>query len=199
MYPLLETVCVKNGQILYPKWHIKRHIFSLWQMYKAKPRYELFENIIIPPQKGLQKLRILYNLQHKIWEIKPYIPRPISRLKLIEISELNYNLKFSDRSLLNQLYELRENCDDILIARAGYLTDTSTHNIVLFDGKFWHTPDPPLLAGTSRNRLIAEKQIIPKTIAVKDLFSNYCAFKLINCMQDFETAPTINLPAGIII
>lgn len=191
MYPLLESICIKNGQILHSEWHIKRYTHSIFQYYQQKPQYELFKNITIPYNKGIYKLRILYNLFSKIWEIIPHNPQTINSLKLVESSEenLNYNLKYSNREVLDKLYQQRANCDDILIIKQGLITDSSRHNILLFDGKSWHTPDSPLIYGTCRARLLAQKCIIPRLITPKQLKSNYSHFKLINCMQDFNSSP----------
>ncbi len=194
MYPLFESIRVENGAILHPDWHEKRYVASYTQYYGHKPTIGLFDGRIVPEtcREGTFKLRISYNHYSDKVEWEPYIIREISTLRLIEDDDIDYDLKYTDRSRLNNLYNQRKGCDDILIVRQGLITDSSYCNIVLFDGKEWHTPASPLLPGTARARLLASGQIVARTISVENL-SKYKSFKLINAMRDFELLPSISI------
>lgn len=191
MYPLLETVCIKDGHILNFQWHQMRYCRSIYRYYRRTALYPLFANISIPQNSGLYKLRILYNLKHKIWQFSAYSYQQNYKLKLIEANNLCYSLKYSDRRSIDELYLQRGICDDILITKQGLITDTSRHNILFFNAHSWYTPSAPLLVGTTLERLIYQRQIIPTTIRFQHISTLYTHFKLINCMQDFSIAPCI--------
>ena len=76
----------------------------------------------------------------------------------------------------------RGECDDIVIVKNGYLADTSISNLVFFNGTDWITPEKPLLAGVTRERLLAEGRIRTGNIRVTDL-DQYTGCKLINAMR----------------
>jgi 4-amino-4-deoxychorismate lyase len=80
----------------------------------------------------------------------------IESLKLVEDNTISYRHKYSDRSHLLELMNMRGDCDDILIVKDGYITDTSFSNIVFFDGDKWVTPARPLLRGTMRESLLTK-------------------------------------------
>ncbi len=123
-------------------------------------------------------------------EFIPHEYRPVKSLKLVENNEIDYHFKYSDREKLNLLFELRGNCDDILIVKNGLITDSFVANVVLFDGLSWWTPDTPLLPGTQRSRLLQQKKIGKCRITPADL-SKYQKIGLINAMQDLEEMPVI--------
>ncbi len=112
-----------------------------------------------------------------------YRPRTIKSLKLVYCDSINYAHKYSDRQLLNDLFEKRANCDDILIVKNGRISDTSFSNIALFDGYSWYTPDSPLLPGTARARMIDSGVLNEIKISDRDLY-DFQSFKLINSMLD---------------
>lgn len=92
--------------------------------------------------------------------------------------------------ILQQLFELRSNCDDILIIKNGYITDSSTANVIFSDGQNWWTPDSPLLPGPQRARLLSEGKITPCKITVTNIL-NYKMVGLINAFQNLDEMPVI--------
>jgi 4-amino-4-deoxychorismate lyase len=188
MYPLIETLCLKNGKLLNEDWHRLRFNRSFREFYGISPEYDLIEGISIPPDcsNGIYKLRIKYNISGKSADFEEYSFKRINSLKTVEDNLIDYRLKFSDRTDLNRLRELRAGCDDILIIKNGMVTDTSSCNIVFFDGSAWHTPSTPLLKGTARERLIESGRIREREIKFQDL-SQYKSFRLINAMRDFDS------------
>lgn len=185
MYPLFESIRVEGGSVHLLQYHQKRLERSYLYMFKKKCAWQL--NSMIPelPKEGSFKLRFLYNKDRFTFELLPYTSRKIERLKLIEIDSYSYNHKFTDRSGLDNAYKLRGDCDDVLLTKNGFLTDTSYCNILLFDGSQWVTPEKPLFEGVQREFLIDQQRVIPEQIHVNDL-SDFISFQLINALNPFE-------------
>jgi 4-amino-4-deoxychorismate lyase len=93
---------------------------------------------------------------------------------------------------LLELLAKRGDCDDILIVKNGYITDTSFSNIVFFDGDKWVTPARPLLRGTMRESLLKTNYIEETDILVNDL-KKFTIARLVNAMLPFRTATDIKL------
>ena len=164
---LLETIRCEEGDPLHLPYHQKRLDDSL-QSLCIHASYDL-KALISPPPSGVFRCRFLYDATHCFIEYIPYSPKKIASLKLIHANQLEYPLKYSDRSTLNELWEQRGKCDDVLIVKNGYLTDTTVANIALFIEGKWFTPKSPLLRGTTRARLIKEKILIPATLTPSDI------------------------------
>jgi len=187
MFPLFESICIKEGKILNANWHEKRFKKSYENFYSKKAKFKLVEKISIPYfyKKGLVKLKIFYNENGKEIQFKKYIKAEINSIKIINSDSLDYKLKYSNREDLNKLFKFRGPCDDILIVRNGKITDSLYANVVFYDGKSWITPEVPLLRGTCRDRLITEGKIEPRDLTLKEL-KNFKGVKLINAMRDLD-------------
>ena len=129
------------------------------------------------------KCRICYGRRIGDAEYSRYEPRRTGSLKIVESESIDYTFKYSDRSAINALFELRGDCDDIIVSLEGKLTDSSYSNIALYDGRNWFTPDRPLLQGTKRESLIRSGEITPRPLAVADLY-RYEMVSLVNAMLD---------------
>lgn len=134
---------------------------------------------------GLYKCRVLYSEQIKEVHFVPYEERKIKSLKVVRDDQIEYTYKYLDRAHLSRLYTQREECDDILIVKNNCITDAFSSNIIFYDGNEWATPETPLLAGTTRARLLENKKIIAIRISLEDLAA-YQGFQLINAMNDFN-------------
>jgi 4-amino-4-deoxychorismate lyase len=180
---------VVNGKLINLKWHQNRFEASYFKFYKELTNIKLNKVIQVPDEhsNGLVKLRFLYNKTDCFCQFDTYEKKSIKTLKLVENNDINYSLKFVDRSKLQELLKQKDKADEILIVKNGLITDTSFTNIAFFDGSQWFTPQFPLLHGTARARLLFEKKIIAKSIRMEDL-SSYQYFKLFNAMIDFEEA-----------
>ncbi|MCA1758939.1 MAG: aminotransferase class IV, partial [Bacteroidales bacterium] len=163
-------------------------------LFRFKDEISLEKIIEIPEEfrNGLFRCRVVYSKNIEKIEFHAHQYRTIKSLKLIESSDLDYRFKCTNRERLNSLFEQRGNCDDILIVKNGFITDSYISNVVFFDGQKWWTPDTPLLPGTQRARLIHEKKIFVCPITPADL-SKYEKAGLINAMQDFENMPQISI------
>jgi 4-amino-4-deoxychorismate lyase len=180
----LETIKVLDGKLLHLHYHQKRYE-SVLASYGIE-HFNSLSTYIKAPKEGLFRCRIIYDLHGKIdVSFYPYQKRMINSLKLLEADELCYEKKFAQREVLDELFEQRERCDDVLIVKNGYITDTSIANIALFDGEQWFTPTEPLLRGTTRQRLIETGFLLLRDISVESL-KNYDKMAVMNAMVDFD-------------
>jgi len=186
MFPLFETICVHNSSLLHLHWHQKRVDAAFKAFFKTPPP-QLSSLIEIPSgyNHGWVKCRFLYNDTEWKTEFSAYTTNKVKNLNVIDGGVIEYEHKFTDRKALTTLFDQKGDCDDILIVKDGFITDTSISNIIFYNGKEWHTPSTPLLKGTCRERLLNQHIIAEKDIRVRALI-NYSHFMLINAMNDFS-------------
>ena len=197
MFHLFETIRIENGIPQHLSWHQTRVTVSYRYYFKRSGGPFLESLIRVPEQyrEGIVKCKVLYNRGSHAIEFSSYRPRKVKSLKLVKGDHIEYSMKYTGRSSIEQLFAMREDCDDILIVKNGRITDTSYTNIVLYNGEQWITPIYPLLMGTCRGRLIREKKIREADVRVEDLHK-YKYFRLINAMMDFgeqEDIPVQNI------
>ncbi|RXK05685.1 aminotransferase class IV family protein [Halarcobacter bivalviorum] len=144
------------------------------------------QDYIYPPSNELLRCKVVYD-ESSILSVDffPYKKREINTFKIIEVDELEYSKKYFDRTELEQLFDKRESCNEIIIIINGLVTDTSIANIAIFDGDNWVTPKKPLLAGTTRARLLKNAELIEKDITLEMLL-NSKKLALMNAMIDFD-------------
>ena len=176
---LLETIRCVEGLPLHLSYHQKRLDTSL-RCLGIDASYDLHK-LIHPPKSGIFRCRFLYSAEHFSVEFLPYTPKKITSLKLIPTEEIEYPLKYSNRDSLNALLAQRGECDDVLIVKNGYLTDTTIANIALFIEGEWLTPQSPLLRGTTRGRLMDEGILLPAVLTPDDI-SKATKIALMNAM-----------------
>ena len=179
---LLETIRCDGGIAHHLSYHQHRLNTSLSSL-GIDSQYNL-TNLITPPDNALYRCRFLYDAFHYTVEYHPYSPKPIRSFRLIHDDTIAYSLKYANRNALNKLFDARDGCDDILIVKNGYLTDTTIANISLFIDNQWFTPETPLLKGTTRSRLIDEGKITPADLNVFDA-RNASKIALMNAMTGF--------------
>lgn len=187
MCHFIETIHVENGRILRASLHNQRMNTTRHFFFGPDiPDYNL-EEILQETSLYQQRTRcrVIYGKEIEEISFLPYCPRPVQSLRIINHDTLDYSFKYADRSEINQLYEQRNEQDDILIVKQGRITDTSIGNIALFDGYQWVTPKYPLLKGTHRADLIAQGIIVEKDLLLTDLqsYQQVCIF---NAMLEFE-------------
>ncbi len=180
---LLETIRCEQGRPAHLAYHQQRVERSLRQLGYAC--HLDLASLIAPPDAALYRCRVVYDATSASVEYIPYQAKSIQTLQLLRADTLDYALKYADRTELDLLFAQRGAADDILIVQNGLITDTSIANIAFFDGTRWLTPKHPLLAGTTRARLLDEKRIIEKEIAPGDL-ADFTTFALLNAMVGFQ-------------
>ncbi len=188
---LLETIKIENGKPANLQWHnwrfnkARKELFSL-------PELDLKELLVIPEscRTGIFRCRIIYGETINKIEFIPHQPREIKSLQVIYDDSIKYAYKYADRSNLQALYNQRGQADEIIIIKRGLITDCFIGNLVFFEGQQWWTPDQPLLQGTQRQKLLAERQIHEARITEKDLIA-FEEVGLINVFFDLSTMPRI--------
>lgn len=192
MYQLVESLKLKDGVIPNLEYHNERMNRSKAELFPGSSEVDLEREIEIPANchLGIFKIRILYDQLIRSIEIEPYSYRSIQSLKVVHHESIDYHLKYTDRQILQELFAQRGNCDDIIIVKNGFITDSFASNLLFFDGNSWFTPNTPLLKGTKRQFLLDEGIIIEKEIREVDI-RNYQKVGLINAMIDFDEMPVM--------
>jgi len=180
---LLETIRCVDGSPCHLDYHQQRSDASL-KVLGCDARYDL-ASLIRPPDGRLYRCRMIYDATDFSIEYLPYIKRTVQKLRPVHADTLEYALKFADRSAIDRLFACRGDADDILIIQNGLVTDTSIANIAFFDGQRWLTPRNPLLKGTTRARMLDEKEIVEYDIELRDL-GKFRHFALLNAMVGFD-------------
>ncbi|MCX6245049.1 MAG: aminotransferase class IV family protein [Bacteroidetes bacterium] len=184
---LFETIRINEGLPQHLEWHEKRMKRSINELWGIDSDVNLAHRIVVPEDysSGLVKCNITYGPEIGQIVFSCYEKRIIRSLKLVECDTIDYHMKYCDRTVLDELFRLRDECDDILIIKNGYVTDTSFSNIIFGEGDKWITPAKPLLKGTCRERLISQGFLEERNITAKDI-PGFDGWKLINAMRDPE-------------
>lgn len=199
MCRLLESIRFENNRFHHLEFHQERMNRSVRDLFgSGAPNLEkelelrmvqFRENNSINP---CYKFRVLYDQEIQTIEWAPYQQPEINSLKLVEASKIDYAHKYADRNVLNELFQQKGSCDDILIVREGRITDTSFCTVVFYNGKQWLTPAYPLLKGTQREYLLKQEVIQTADIRTDDL-DNFSKVRLINALLPFEKAPELEI------
>ncbi len=187
MCRLLETIKIKDGVMQNVFLHNQRMNNSRLMLFGKDNFINLEEEIDLEDDdfEGIFKCRVLYSNAIEIIEILPYQIKKINSLKMVFDDSISYAHKFEDRKDISNLYLKKENCDDVLIIKDGFVTDTSYCNIVFDTGTKLITPSTPLLKGVKRQQLLNEKIIEEQEIKHTDIKLFNKAF-LINSMFDLD-------------
>lgn len=186
---MIESIKLQDGRFNNLRYHELRMAYSLKELYGVSDQINLlqFLDTLNYPRKGFYKCRLVYDHQTKEVEFNPYTLRMVSSLKLVVNDSILYDHKYSDRYSINQLIQKKEECDDILIVKNGWVTDCSYANIVFKSGSKWYTPHTYLLKGTMRESLLDAGEIEALPIKISNI-KKFEKFKLINSMLGFEGA-----------
>jgi 4-amino-4-deoxychorismate lyase len=182
----IESIKLQNGVFQRLKLHQKRVNKAFEICFPGKNLFNLTELLCSGtfPQEGIYKCRIVFDENQQEIEILPYIRREIKSLKLVDIQLDTSEFKPENRTEINAAFSKRANCDDVLLERNGFLTDTSYCNVAFYDGENWFTPKFPLIYGVNRAELIQTGKIIEKEIPVSEL-RNYKQIALFNALIEF--------------
>lgn len=144
------------------------------------------QEYIYPLSNELLRCKLVYD-DSGILDVKyfPYKKREIKTFKLIHDDNIDYSKKYLDRCELDNLYEKKGSCDEIIIIKNDLVSDTSIANIAIYYENMWITPKKPLLYGTTRARLLEERVIIEKDITV-EMLKKSTRLALMNAMIDFD-------------
>lgn len=187
MSRLIESIKLEDGKFHRLHYHQARVDRSLFELFQLKNAINLSTEVANQqhPKTGLFKCRIIYEKQIESIEFLPYEPRKVESLKVVHDHLIDYSYKYEDRSKINSLFEQRQFCDDVLIIKNGFVTDSAYSNIIFFDGYKWITPKTPLLKGTMRQFLLDAAEIKAEPVTVQNI-SSFKSFRLINAMLGFD-------------
>jgi 4-amino-4-deoxychorismate lyase len=194
MCPLVESLKLKGGVIQNLPYHQNRMNRAMAELFPNEPKINLGALIPIPEhyKSGVFKVRVVYGPEIEKIEIEPYVFRTIQSLKVVHHESIDYHLKYTDRQILLELFAQRGDCDDIIIIKNGFVTDSFAANLLFYADENWFTPTTPLLKGTKRQLLIDQGIIFEKEIREEDI-SGFEKVGLINAMIDFEEMPVIKV------
>ena len=170
MYPVFESIAVINGAYQNLDAHnrrIYRTAQALWQ--QKKPLQFLETCLPEPPKEGVFKCRFLYNATEHHTLFKPYTSRKLSRLILVEATDLLYDYKYTNRAGIDKHTHALLSNQDVILTQHGFIRDTSYANIACSRNGEWFTPETPLLQGTRRELGIRSGKLIPVPIHINDL------------------------------
>ena len=175
----IETLYVKNGNILNLKYHLKR-IENTLKYFKFKT---LKINKLL--KDGEYRVRITYN-QFGINNIEyfPIKKREFKKFKLVKI-DFDYKFKYKNRKNFLDIYSKYKNFDEFILVKNNLITDTTISNIAFFTGKEWITPKYPLLKGTKRAELLDNGLLKEENIHLSDL-KYFKKIALINAILGFK-------------
>jgi len=188
----IETIQLREGKLKNLDFHQERFERTRSEALGLTKHPKLLDLIHIPQglEQGIFKCRVSYQNKVELIEYEKHLYREVRTLKLVYSNTIDYGYKFADRHKLEELFSQREDFDDILIVKDGCISDSFYANVVFWDGQVWVTPDTPLLPGTMRASLLIKNQIREGRITPGDL-TGYQKLKLINAMNDFQSAPEI--------
>jgi 4-amino-4-deoxychorismate lyase len=187
MSRFIETIRLKDGVTNELRYHEERMNQSVEEVLHAKLKFDLknaLSSLNFPP-KGLHKIRLVYDTEIRSLEITPYRRQEIRQLKIVYDNTISYHYKFENRIELENLFNQRDDCDDVIIIKNYQVTDASYANLIFKKGDQWFTPKTFLLNGTTRQQLLERKIIIEEKITINNLY-RYEKVKLINAMLQFN-------------
>ena len=191
-----ETLKVENRKINNLDLHIKRSSETILRHYGiiyAIPFEHLLDGYYHKEhshkeyslQNGIFKFRVVYSNRVLNHTLTPYSPQTVVTLKVVDCNDIEYGYKYENRSRIESLRALRGACDDILIVKNGYATDTSYGNVLfkLENDNNLYTPTTFLLKGTKRDFLLSKGLISERELRTENIFE--CeSFYMINAMVD---------------
>ncbi len=186
MSRFIESIKVEDLQPYLLNYHQERVNQTFAQFCSGHPinLTEIFKSLNLDDD-GLFKFKITYDLDGNYrTQLIPYAISEISHFQLVENNSFDYQFKFEDRKILEQMSQ-KANGGEIIIVKNNCITDTSYSNLLFKKGREWFTPTTYLLNGVQRQHLLKSKKIKEAEITLQNL-SEYSHFQIINAMNDFD-------------
>ncbi|MCG3671229.1 aminotransferase class IV family protein [Aliarcobacter butzleri] len=155
------------------------------------------QEYINPISEELLRCKLIYD-ENGVVDVLyfPYKKREIQSFKIIFDNEIEYSKKYLNRTKLDELYEKRDDCDEVIIIKNEIVTDTTIANIAIFYENSWITSKNCLLGGTTRARLLEEKKLLEKDITL-DMLKNASKVALMNAMIGFDKIKSFKIKEEI--
>jgi 4-amino-4-deoxychorismate lyase len=192
-FQFLETIKIINGIPQHLEFHNQRLNYTRQHFYLQSNIIDLKQFIVAPANNGIYKCRVIYSNTIEDIQYSHYTDRQFKTFQPVIANDINYQFKYLNREVLNQLQAGTKGADDILIIKNGFVTDTSIANVAFYDQDKWITPTTVLLQGTTRARLLKEKKIIAAPIRLEDI-NHFSKMALMNALLGFYVIkqPIIN-------
>ncbi|WP_031528185.1 aminotransferase class IV [Dyadobacter crusticola] len=189
----IETICVENRKLKNLSYHEARLNKTRKELWGYTDQWNLAELLEIPETVSdeMYKCRVAYSKEIDNIKWEPHMLRTVKRIRRVYSDTVDYSYKYDKREELNSLFAQREDADEILIIKNGWVTDAFYYNVAFGDGENWFTPTTYLLPGTQRAFLLDKGVIQEREISETDIFS-YNTIKLFNAMISWEKAPEID-------
>ncbi len=183
MIKLLETIKIENKKPFFLEYHNERLNKARKEIFGLKNEIDLKEHLIIPADKKLYKLRVIYSKEIEKVTLAPYKIVTPKSFRVVKFDG-NYNYKYLKRDEINRLKEENKDVDEIILLKENKIGDTTIANIALFlDGK-WFTPKNPILEGVTRKRYLKLGLLRERDLFIQDL-KKAKKIALLNAMVDF--------------
>lgn len=196
---LFETIAIIDGKVQNLSYHQARYERGMAYLQQLKPKLlletmSLADLIQVPEslQQGVVRCRIDYDYCLFDVVFSPYQAKQIQRFKMIEVDDIEYTHKFSDRTIFEQLQQEKGLADEIIIVKNGLITDCTIGNLLFLKHQQWFTPKQPLLAGTQRAKLLDDGFIQLEDIGIQELFS-YEKIMMVNALNPFDEQRAVNI------
>jgi len=174
-----ETIRCEDFEVFYLEYHKKRVSDTIGLNLDLA-------SYIYPPTNDLYRCKIIYD-NSEILDVQYHLykKRDIKSFKIVYDDNIVYNKKYLNRQNLDNLFDKKQECDEIIIIKNGLVTDTTIANIAIFYENRWITPKKPLLYGTTRARLLENEQIFQKDITLH-MLKDAKQIALLNAMIGFD-------------
>ncbi|OCL87661.1 hypothetical protein AAX26_00749 [Aliarcobacter thereius] len=174
-----ETIKCEDFEVFNLNYHNKR-------VTKTIGKNLNLQEYINPISDELLRCKVIYD-ENEIISVDyfPYKKREIKSFKLIYENDINYSKKYLNREKIDELFLKKESCDEIIIVKNGVVRDTSIANIAIFYDGYWIVSKNSLLEGTTKTRLLEEKNLVEKDISV-EMLKEAEKIALLNSMIGFD-------------
>lgn len=179
MEKYFETIKCEDFQLFNLEYHISRIAKTIGLNINL-------QDYIYPISNELLRCKVIYD-KSGVLDVNytPYKKREISSFKIIFDDEIEYSKKYLDRKNIDELFQKKDDCDEIIIIKNNIVTDTSIANIAIFHDEQWIISKNNLLEGTTKQRLLDEKKLLVKDITF-DMLKNAPKIALLNAMIGFD-------------
>lgn len=170
-----ETIKCDDGAAYHLEYHCRRIARTIMININL-------QEYILPISDDFLKCKVIYD-KYGVLDVlyEPYVKRLVRSFKIIHDDTIEYKHKSMNRNAIDELYAQKQNADEIIIVKNGWITDTSIANIAIYDGFNWLTPKIPLLRGTTQERFVDNKELIQANISV-EMLKNAQKIALLNAM-----------------
>ena len=175
-----ETLRVNDGKILNLEYH-QRRVTKTRRFFGFEDTLKIQEEDFDLPKNGEYRLRFDYAKDIKSFTCRALTCREFKAFRVVN-SNVKYAHKYANR---DELDALKVDEKDLIIVKDGLLSDTTIANIALHVEGIWLTPKTPLLAGTTRDRLLQSGFLKCADLRIEDL-KNAKNFAIMNALIDFK-------------